>query len=86
MLLSQAYCIGRYEGTPSFLGRREEPPRGSAIVTHVTMEPQDVCGAATSGCPRARKASEDTRPTANLAGVDTAEQNEDIRSQEQFVS
>src|SRR5262245_28253600 len=37
------------------------------------MEPQYVCGAATSvGTPR-RKLSHDTRPTADAAGIDTAE-------------
>jgi hypothetical protein len=42
-------CIGRYEGTTLFLGRRASPQWRSAIVTQVTTEPQDVCGAATLG-------------------------------------
>jgi hypothetical protein len=37
------------------------------------MAPHYVCGAATFGCARARKARKDTSPTAHLAGVDTAE-------------
>jgi hypothetical protein len=44
-----AFCIGRSEGTESLLGRREEPPRGSASVTSVMMEPPYVCGAAMLG-------------------------------------
>jgi len=44
-----AFCIGRYEGTASCRGRRAEPPRGSAIVTSVMMEPQYVFGAAMLG-------------------------------------
>ena len=47
-----AFCIGRYEGTESFLGRRAEPPRGSAIVTSVMREPQEVFGAAMLGWHR----------------------------------
>jgi hypothetical protein len=82
LTLRQAYGIGRYEDTTSCLGRRAEPPRGSAIVTHVTMAPLDVCGAATLGCARARKANEATRLTANLANIATAEKNADIHSQE----
>jgi hypothetical protein len=49
--LRQAYGIGRYEGTPSLLGRRADPPRGAAIVTHVMMAPHYVCGAATLVVP-----------------------------------
>jgi hypothetical protein len=36
------------------------------------MEPQYVCGAATSVGTRIRKVSQDTRPTADDAGVNTA--------------
>jgi hypothetical protein len=44
-----AFCLGRYEGTESVRGRREKPPRGSAIVTAVRMEPHYVFGAAMRG-------------------------------------
>ena len=47
--------MGRYEGTALFLGRRAYPPCGSAIVSKVAMEPQYVCGAATSVGTRRRK-------------------------------
>jgi hypothetical protein len=50
------------------------------------IEPQYVCGAATSVGTRIRKFSQDTGPTADDAGIDTAEKNLKIRSQEQFVS
>jgi hypothetical protein len=42
-------CIGRYEGTKFFLGRRAYPQWLSALVTPVTTAPQYVCGAATLG-------------------------------------
>lgn len=46
---------------------------GAAIVTAVRREPQDVCGAATWGGTRRQPARQDTRPTADDAGIDTAE-------------
>jgi hypothetical protein len=70
---SQAYCIGRYEGTQSFLGRSAEPPRGSARATKVATEPQYVFGAATWVGTRIQKASQDPRPTDDCAGIHTAE-------------
>jgi hypothetical protein len=86
MTLSQAYGVERYEGTESFLGRREYPPRGAAIATPVATDPQYVCGAATGGGTRRQKSRQDTRPTDDCAGMHTAEKNEKIRSQGQFVS
>jgi hypothetical protein len=53
--LSQAYCGGRYEGTALVLGRKDSPPRGSALVTHVRIAPPYVCGAATSVGTRRRQ-------------------------------
>ena len=40
-------CIGRYEGTDRFLGRRGQHCRLSALTVAVVSEPQYVCGAAT---------------------------------------
>ena len=68
--------LGRYEGTDKFLGRRGYPLRGSAIVTHVMMEPQDVFGAATSVGTRIQKSSQDTTPSADNARNPKAEKNE----------
>jgi hypothetical protein len=67
------FCIGRDEGTLSFLGRRGMQPCYSAMVAQVIMEPQYVCGAATLGCTRRRKSRQDTRPTDDCAGMHTAE-------------
>ena len=61
------------QSTELFLGRRDYPPRGSAIVTHVMIEPQYVFGAATSVGTRIRKLSQDTGSTADAAGINTAE-------------
>src|SRR5262245_15812528 len=45
------FCGGRYEGTASCLGRRAEPPRGSAIATTGATDPHEGCGAATRVAP-----------------------------------
>src|SRR5262245_39026753 len=71
-----ALCIGRYEGTTLFLGRRGYPHWFSALVTQVTTEPQYVFGAATRGWHRAWKASENTRPLVDCARPWKAEKNE----------
>jgi len=43
-------CLGRYEGTDMFLGRRESHENLSALAITMATEPQEVCGADT-GCP-----------------------------------
>jgi hypothetical protein len=48
-----------------YLGRSDAPSRGSALATHVVIEPQDVFGAAHVAGPCTRKASQNTRPTAD---------------------
>jgi len=45
--LSPIFCIGRYEGTEKFLGRRARNRLVSALVAQAAREPQYVCGAAT---------------------------------------
>lgn len=40
-------CIGRYEGTTRFLGRRGQCCRLSALTVAMVSEPQEVFGAAT---------------------------------------
>jgi hypothetical protein len=67
------FCVERYEDTALLLGRRGYPPCGSAIITSVLMAPQYVCGAATWGGTRIQNSRQDTRPTADCAGVHTAE-------------
>jgi hypothetical protein len=48
----------------------------SAIVVHTAIEPQYVCGAATS---RMWKSSQDTRPIASDASIKKAGKNAKIR-------
>jgi hypothetical protein len=47
-----ALCIGRYEGTDKFLGRRALNRLVSALVAQAAREPQYVFGAAAYGLRR----------------------------------
>ena len=48
IIVQPSFCIGRYEGTDKFLGRREAKLRLFARTIVMVREPQEVFGAATS--------------------------------------
>ena len=52
----------------------------AAIAMAVAIEPRYVCGAATLVGTCTQKGSQNTRPTADCAGIEKAEKNRKIRS------
>src|SRR5262249_29004927 len=73
-------CVGRYEGTDIFLGRKETKRRLFALAIAMVTEPQYVCGAAMVGCTCSSKSSQQMRPTVGDAKPWKAEKKQKTRS------
>jgi len=81
-----ALCIGRYEGTEVFLGRSGSPQRFSAIVTKMTTEPRDVCGAAIRGWHLDTEIKSEHQSDCRLRQTPQSGKQAKNRSQGKFVS
>lgn len=73
-------CLGRSEGTDTFLGRRKSHPCFSALAIAMVTEPPYVFGADTGCLACAQKSRQNTLPEDDDVRPNTAEKSWKIRS------